>query len=74
MTLPGTGSHGILGNDLAVEVPTDLASIPANCGGGFLDNLRGRCGMVNNWQCNFVSGFDAQIKILLLPLDATLPT
>ena len=27
---------------------------PGGCGGGFLDNFRGRCGVISNWGCTFV--------------------
>jgi hypothetical protein len=26
-----------------------------NCGGGFLDNFRGRCGVITSWRCKYYS-------------------
>ena len=26
-----------------------------NCGGGFLDNFRGRCGVITTWTCTYVN-------------------
>lgn len=36
-----------------ILIPND-ASVDGSCGIGFLDNFRGRCGVVTSWKCDFV--------------------
>lgn len=39
-----------------VEIYATKKSMPTSqfCGKGYLDNLRGRCGVITNWECKFV--------------------
>lgn len=37
-----------------VLIPNDGKFETKGCGRGFLDNLRGRCGVITSWQCNYV--------------------
>ncbi|MCJ1337946.1 hypothetical protein MMC09_003230 [Bachmanniomyces sp. S44760] len=43
--------HGIW-RDWTVNIPHD-AKYDQDCGRGFLDNLRGDCGVISSWKCDF---------------------
>lgn len=46
-----------------VIIPGDDRFDGTNCGSGFLDNLRGHCGVITDWGCKR-SGVDATITFL----------
>ena len=57
-----SNSHGVISYVITL---TDDRSIDDTCGGGILDNVRGRCGgggAVTGWGCNYVGPTGASMS------------
>lgn len=53
--------NSIIFNDWDITIPSDDRFDGDRCGSGFLDNLRGQCGIITRWECDR-NGADATLK------------